>query len=444
MEIVSKLASGMGRPQLICISIIALSLGVHASMLGAFAQYLTVLPAIIIIVLVVSYLSPKTDSKGKLIIFIPAFLGVVGLTVQAIIAHFNNDRIRPATVIAAIVLACAMAAPYKLYRKWLNYIYIVWFLHIMTLMPYVFTLIYTYRNNQTLISDNWVRIAGISFQPSEIAKFLYVFSMSTIMNNPQYSERKKMGIAISISGACALLLCMQGEFGSIFIMLTVFLMVTFTYADIEPLRLIKNIISLALVCLALVSIVYVYTRVADNAIAYFLKRQFDKIATRVYIWRHFDEDIEDSGYQLWHGLRAMKTGGNWGTDGTRFVKVPVSESDMIFPMIVQSYGMFFGIFIIVAYLIYAIVTLMVAVDSRDYLNRGVVFGFTATLFLQACFQIAGSTAVFLLSGNTLPFVSHGSTSLLICTLMAAVIFQIHQFNLSRASDAAAEPSAPQE
>ncbi|MDR2519546.1 MAG: FtsW/RodA/SpoVE family cell cycle protein [Eubacteriaceae bacterium] len=433
VELLEAIRFRRNRAQAVALIIITIVFGIHCALYGAFLKFLSALPAFAAIIAFASIFSCEADAKGKFVLFVPAFLAMAGLAVQSVIAYFYNQRLSVLSVIAAIALAIAVSALYKYYRMLLNYSLFVWVLHFLTLAPYLLTLYESYRHNESMVSDNWVTLWGITFQPSEIAKFLYVFSLSTILNNQKYSEEKKIAMTIVLSGACALLLIMQGEFGSIFIMLAVYLIIMLTYIS-RTLYLLRVLFVLVAVCLILAGLVFLYSQIADNAASAFFSNQFAKIEERFEIWRHFDEDIEDSGYQLYHGLRAMNAGGMWGSDRLHFVRVPVGESDMVFPMIVQVYGMAFGLFLVLLYLFYALVSLKIATETKDSLNRGIVFGLTTTLFLQACFQIAGSTTVFLLSGNTLPFLSRGSTSLLICTLMAAVIFRINQFNQKRASE----------
>jgi len=433
LQWIEAVRSRENRFQLAALLFLTAAFGVHATYMGAFAKFAAALPGCLCAVGIAWFFSYDTDTKGKAILFIPALLVIVGLSVQSIAAFYMNRSYSSATIIAALVLAVGCSAFYKTYRFLLNYSLFVWMLHFLTIAPYLYTLYDSYKNNDSFVTDNWVSIGGISFQPSELAKFLYVFSLSTILNHPKYSEKKKLTMSIGLSAVCAALLILQGEFGSIIIMIAVWLLICLTYIN-RTFYLLRVLAVLIAICLVMGAMVYGYTRIADNALSDFLSRQLQKIVTRFTIWQHFDEDRENTGYQLYQGLRAMKTGGLWGTGPNRFVKVPVADSDMIFPMIVQTYGMVFGIGIIGLYLAYAICCLKIAIETHDYLNRGIVFGLITTIFLQCAFQIAGSTTVFLLSGNTLPFLSRGSTSLLICSLMSAVIFKVHQYNKKRISE----------
>jgi cell division protein FtsW (lipid II flippase) len=185
------------------------------------------------------------------------------------------------------------------------------------------------------------------------------------------------------------------------------------------------------VILAVIFVLWLFS-LFKNPISDFVKRQFDKVSIRFDIWLHFLDDRYDKGWQLYQGVRAMQGGGTWGADQLSIGRIPVSNSDMIFPMIVQVTGKVFGVFIILIFLIYTLINLHVAIETKDHLNRAVAFGITVTLFMQFCFQVAGSTTVFVLSGNTVPFLSRGNTSLMVCALMSMIIYRIHVKNIEDA------------
>ncbi len=132
----------------------------------------------------------------------------------------------------------------------------------------------------------------------------------------------------------------------------------------------------------------------------------------------------ETPYQISQALKAMRVGGWTGAGAHEFVYVPVMTTDMVYSQIISQFGFIMGLFVIMIYMILfregVGIERRIDEDKAPY-HKGLVLGLTLMLFIQALVIIGGNLNVFPLTGITLPFVSEGGVSLLVCSLMVGVM-----------------------
>ena len=158
---------------------------------------------------------------------------------------------------------------------------------------------------------------------------------------------------------------------------------------------------------------------------------YDKAAQRIgssipaqFAGRHMQFAGEETPYQISQALKAMRVGGWTGAGAHEFVYVPVMTTDMVYSQIISQFGFIMGLFVIMIYMILfregVGIERRIDEDMAPY-HKGLVLGLTLMLFIQALVIIGGNLNVFPLTGITLPFISEGGVSLIVCSLMVGVM-----------------------
>jgi cell division protein FtsW (lipid II flippase) len=115
----------------------------------------------------------------------------------------------------------------------------------------------------------------------------------------------------------------------------------------------------------------------------------------------------------------LASGGTTGRGlGLGYVElIPVSDSDYIYAALAEELGLFGGLLIILALLVFVSAGVRTALDSRDMFSKLCCAGLTAFIGFQALVNMGGITRALPMTGITLPFVSHGGFSLITSFVM---------------------------
>ena len=248
---------------------------------------------------------------------------------------------------------------------------------------------------------NWITIGGISVQPSEFVKILYIFvgagTLDAIM-----TRRNKIEFIV-FSAICVGELALMGDFGTALIFFATLLFVAFMRSgDIKT------------VLLALV------TAVGGGALIIKIKPY---IANRFATWGHAIENSSEGGFQQARVLTYLASGSLFGVGiGNGFLKyVVASESDLVFGIVCEEMGIIVGFALIAAILCLAIYSRDIATRSRSTFYS-ISACCTAGLFIvQMALNVLGATDVLPLTGVTFPFVSAGGSSMISCWGLLAFI-----------------------
>ena len=145
--------------------------------------------------------------------------------------------------------------------------------------------------------------------------------------------------------------------------------------------------------------------------------------TRVQVWQDPWATYNGQGYQIVQGLLALASGGLFGVGLGRGMPevIPVRESDYIFTVIGEEFGIIFGIITILFYLVFIVRGILIALNARSTYDALLVFGCTAMLTLQSFIIIGGVIKLIPLTGVTLPYISYGGSSILSSMIQLGII-----------------------
>lgn len=248
---------------------------------------------------------------------------------------------------------------------------------------------------------NWISIGGISLQPSEIVKIIYIFIGANTLDRLQ--TKKNLFEFIIFSAVCVGLLALMGDFGTALIFFMTFLLISFMRSG-----------DFKTVILAIVAAVFGVSIVL---------RFKSYVLDRFKAWGHAWEYANDLGYQQTHVLTYIASGGLFGVGiGNGFLKgVGASESDLVFGLVSEEMGVIVAITLAVAVACLVIYARAITTRSRSTFYSISACCSAGLLVIQLSLNVFGATDILPLTGVTFPFISCGGSSVLSCWGLIAFI-----------------------
>lgn len=152
--------------------------------------------------------------------------------------------------------------------------------------------------------------------------------------------------------------------------------------------------------------------------------------TRIQIWLDPFSDPTGKGYQIIQGLYALASGGLFGLglgQSRQKTFLPEAYNDIIFAIIAEELGMLGAALIILLFAILVWRGIKIAMNAQDQFGSLVATGITAQIAFQSIINIAVTTNTIPNTGQPLPFVSYGGTSLAIAMSMIGILLNISKY-----------------
>lgn len=134
----------------------------------------------------------------------------------------------------------------------------------------------------------------------------------------------------------------------------------------------------------------------------------------------------DSGYQLCNSFIAFKNGGlsgqGIGESTQKYLYLPESYTDFIFPIIVEECGLLIGIVILIMYMILLYRIIRVAKNATNVHNSLISYGVFSYIFLHILVNLSGVMGLAPLTGVPLPYLSYGG-SYTICLMVGIALVE---------------------
>lgn len=282
----------------------------------------------------------------------------------------------------------------------------------------------------------WIRVAGFSLQPSELAKLcLIVFFAS-------YFVAKRELLSMATRRIAGLNLPRARDLGPVLLAWLASLAVLVREKDLGSSLLFFGIF---------VVMLYVATERTSwlligvglfSAGAYGAYTVFGHVRSRVDIWLNPWQDPAKRGYQLAQGLFGMATGGLSGTGlgNGRPESVPFARTDFIFATIGEELGLIGVVAVLTVFALFVARGIRVALGVRDDFGKLLATGLAFAVALQVFVVAGGVTRLIPLTGITLPFLSYGGSSLVANYIAVALLLRISDSGRSAAPRATPEPA----
>ena len=319
-------------------------------------------------------------------------------------------------VIVAVSLTVGFFIP-VIIRKFSILRRLKWFYAMLGLAALSVVLILGQVTNGSKISYT---IGGVTVQPSEFVKILFVFAMAGLL----YHKKKLSTYVISAAVAAlhVLVLVASKDLGSALIFFVTYMAMLLVAS--------KNYLYL---CMGLA---------AGSGAAVVAHKLFTHVQVRVQAFKDPFSVIDREGYQITQSLFAIACGGFFGTGLMKGVPddIPFVESDFIFSAIAEEMGVLTAACMLLICVACFLAFMKNAMKLQDSYYRLVSVGFGVMYIFQVFLTVGGGIKFIPLTGVTLPFVSYGGSSVLV----SIVIFMIMQGIILRAKDESKEDEDPEE
>ncbi len=266
----------------------------------------------------------------------------------------------------------------------------------------------------------WIRVAGMTFQPGELAKITLVLFLAG------YLERKRALLSVATQRFGPILLPAARHLAPLLLA---------TGAALVVMAGLRDLGSALLFFGAFIALLYIATgRLAYPAIgalafavgSFVVYHLFGHVRVRIRIWIDPWERVSDEGYQIAQSLFAFGTGGLTGT-GLGFGRpqdIPFSETDAIFAVVGEELGLLGATAMLLTFVLLVARGFKVGLTARDEFGTLLATGLTIIVGLQTFVIIGGLTRLVPLTGITLPFVSYGGSSLVANYVIIALLLRV--------------------
>ena len=239
---------------------------------------------------------------------------------------------------------------------------------------------------------NWISVFGFSFQPSELIKVAFVYVGAATLD--RLLTRRNLYGFILFSGFCLVCLAAMRDFGTAAIFFVAFLVIAYLRSG--------DFATLSLIC-------------GGVAFAGMMVVRFKPyIANRFAVWGHVWEDASGAGYQQTRTMSAAASGGLIGVgagDGWLH-NVAAADTDLVFGMLCEEWGLIIALLAVCALVTLAVFAVRCTKAGRSSFYTIAACAAMSLLVFQSVLNIFGAVDLLPLTGVTLPFVSHGGSSML--------------------------------
>ena len=248
-------------------------------------------------------------------------------------------------------------------------------------------------------------IGGISFQPSEFVKILFLFFLAGALWED--ISLKRVLVTAVIAGLHVVVLVVSKDLGSALIFFIGFVLVVFAAT--------RN---------------YWYLlagAVGGSGAAYVAYLLFDHVRTRVLAWQDPWSYIDNQGYQITQSLFAIGSGSWFGMGLLQGnpKSIPFVDADFIFSSVCEELGVIFGICLIFVCISCFIMIMEISIRIRDRFYQLIVYGIGIMYIFQIFLTVGGGIKFIPLTGVTLPFISYGGSSVMTTMMMFFIIQGIY-------------------
>ena len=362
----------------------------------------------------------KLDKPLLIVLFLFFLFGLIMvLSASSMASYMRYDKniydyfIKQAIFILAGLVAFLIATyfPTKLFKKISPFLMFILILSLVGLMFY---------GNDNGTSQSWYNLKVITIQPSEMGKIIIVLYLANYYNNHkdeldnQWILLKPL-ILVIIN---FVLIAMQPDLGTASVIFGIVVMIFYALPLKKQTRTPINKIFLGGILLVVLSLILTGGS--------FLR---DYQLERFNFLNPCERDEEESGYQLCNSLIAFKNGGltgkGIGESTQKYLYLPESHTDFIFPIIVEEWGLIVGIIIILLYLFILYRILNIAKKATNLGNSIIAYGVFAYLLLHISINLIGVMGIGPLTGVPLPFLSYGGSYMLTLLFAMGLVQRVH-------------------
>lgn len=271
-------------------------------------------------------------------------------------------------------------------------------------------LVFTPLGFENYGAKRWIKLAGVTVQPSEIAKISYViFTAAYFSKNPQRTKTVTGVLpVIAVGGLFCLLIILEPNMS-----------ITVCFGALTLLMLfVSGAKAYVLACIIVPSVIAVPLLIIAEPY------RLNRLSAFLNPWA----SPKGEGYQLLQSLYALGSGGWFGVgifdSRQKFRFLPFSESDFILAVIGEEVG-FAGLVVLFALILFIVWRgIRVASRCKDFFGFLLSVGITGMFGVQTLVNALVVTGSIPPTGLPLPLVSAGNTSLIVFLFSFGVLYNV--------------------
>ena len=267
-------------------------------------------------------------------------------------------------------------------------------------------------------AKRWINLAGIQFQPSEVAKFTMIVLFARLTRN--YGRNAKqfrygvMGFGMALMGILVPL-ALEKHLSAIMLMGMVAVVMMFV-AGTSPKWLLAG---------AGAAAVFVVIYISFMGYA----------GDRVTAWLHPEQDPGDTGYQILQSLYAIGSGGlfglGYGKSRQKYLYLPFQYNDYIFAICCEELGLVGALGIAGLFALTILRGYWIALHARDRFSTVLASGLVTLIAVQTILNLCVVTNLLPSTGIALPFFSYGGTALAVNLGEMGIVLSISRYRNKR-------------
>ena len=268
-------------------------------------------------------------------------------------------------------------------------------------------------------ASSWYKLGPVSIQPSEFVKSFSILTMGFFYG--KYFSRKNPSlvgafIPLVFYIVCAVLIILQPDFGSAAIYAGIVGAIFLTLPFKEKYMKYFKYAALGVVAIGLYVMLF-----HSSSLTHTQESRFNfKAPCSRY--------TQETGYQVCNGFIAIKNGGLFGVglgnSTQKYLYLPESHTDFIYPIIVEEMGLLVGLAIIALYAFILYGIYIISREATNLRNQIIAFGVFIYLSLHIIINLVGITALLPLTGVPLPLLSYGGSFTINVILMLFAVERI--------------------
>ncbi|SNR79412.1 FtsW/RodA/SpoVE family cell cycle protein [Lutibacter flavus] len=292
------------------------------------------------------------------------------------------------------------------------------------MLPLVIVLLIVTLTKGTVIgganASRWITIPfiGVGFQTSTLAGLVLMVYVARYLakNKDKIITFKESLWQLWLPVAATLIFILPANFSTTAIIFSMVLLLTFIGG--YPFKYLASIVGMGVLALTL----FVLT---SKAFPNVMPNRVDTWISRI---ENFSDKNAEEGYQVEKAKIAIASGGLQGRGPGKSVQknfLPQSSSDFIFAIIVEEYGLIFGaLTVILMYLLLLFRILVAAKKATTIFATLLIIGVGLPIIFQAIINMAVAVNLFPVTGQTLPLISSGGTSIWMTCFAIGIILSV--------------------
>ena len=278
-------------------------------------------------------------------------------------------------------------------------------------------------------ASRWLKIPGtpISFQPSTFAYLMLIIYICRYLTKKIDRERLPAENILYLFVPILLVFLLVGKDNGSTAVMILFVSLVVMIIGQFPIKYILGFLGVSAVLITLFMFVALNTDLIKNNRVHTWMSRIETFSNTSKIDNIEDESLKAKNYQVNQAKAAIVHGGFLGVGpGKSALKqsLPQSVSDFIFAIIVEEYGLIGAFVLIALYFIMMMRIVIIASKMPAFFGSLLVLSMGIMIFVQLAINIAVAVNIIPVTGQPLPLISYGGTSMLVTYLQLGIILNV--------------------